>query len=148
MEETTAAQHRRAKGQGALKKTNDGPLRGWLVPQRPKKYQGWSDVCSRFFLIVFSNSPHRETPKNVLKKKVKKKYFGVGWFLESRKLIKYTQGSVIFFVECPSCAGPAPPWPGALCSKPVGLLLALLSGTGPPSPSPLTARGLSAAPDT
>jgi hypothetical protein len=26
--------------QGALKKKSDGPLRGWLVPRRPKKYQG------------------------------------------------------------------------------------------------------------
>jgi hypothetical protein len=44
---------------------SDGPLRGWLVPRRPKKYQGWSDG---WFFIVFLNSPHRETPKNVIKK--------------------------------------------------------------------------------
>jgi hypothetical protein len=30
------------------------------------------DFLHFFFLIVFLNSPHRETPKNVLKKKVKK----------------------------------------------------------------------------
>jgi hypothetical protein len=33
--------------QGALKK-NDGPLRGWLVPRRPKKYQGWPDFFEIF----------------------------------------------------------------------------------------------------
>jgi hypothetical protein len=44
-------------------KTNDGPRRGWLVPRRPKKYQGWSDSFLIFF-IVFLNSLHRETPKH------------------------------------------------------------------------------------
>jgi hypothetical protein len=48
---------------------------------------------------VFLNSPYRETPKTVLKKKVKKQIFW-GW-LVPRKLIKYTQGSVIFVFECP-----------------------------------------------
>jgi hypothetical protein len=45
--------------------------RGWLVPRRPKKYQGWSDFFVRFF-IVFFNTPHRETPKNVMKRIEKK----------------------------------------------------------------------------
>jgi hypothetical protein len=52
---------------GHSKQNKDGPLRGWLVPRRPKKYQGWSDFWGDFF-IVFLNSPHRETPKNVIKK--------------------------------------------------------------------------------
>ena len=52
-------------------KKSDGPWRGWLVPRGPKKYQGWSDFFRDFF-IVFLNSPHRETPKNVIKKIEKK----------------------------------------------------------------------------
>jgi hypothetical protein len=67
-----------AISQRALK-TNDGPLRGWLVPRRPKKYQGWSDFCVRFF-IVFLNSPHRETPKNVINKNREK--VGFGFFVD------------------------------------------------------------------
>jgi hypothetical protein len=30
-----------SKPRGTQKK-NDGPWGGWLVPRRPKKYQGWS----------------------------------------------------------------------------------------------------------
>jgi hypothetical protein len=56
-------------------KKNDGSLRGWLIPRRPKKYQGWSDFFSRFF-IVFLNSPHREKPKNVINKFEKKSVLG------------------------------------------------------------------------
>jgi hypothetical protein len=63
--------------QGALKTKSDGPLRGWLVPRRPKKYQGWSDFFPRFF-IVFLNSPHRETPKNMIKQNREK--IGLGFF--------------------------------------------------------------------
>jgi hypothetical protein len=44
--------------------------------------------------VVFLNSPHRETPKNVLKKS--RKIVPWGW-LVPRKLTKYTQGSVTFF---------------------------------------------------
>jgi hypothetical protein len=44
-----------------------------LVPRRPKKYKGWSVFCVRF-LIVFLNSPHRETPKNVIKKSRKNRF--------------------------------------------------------------------------
>jgi hypothetical protein len=57
------------------KKKPDGPLRGWLVPRRLKKYQGWLDFFPRFF-IVFLNSPDRETPKNVIKKNREKIGFG------------------------------------------------------------------------
>ena len=49
---------------------------------------------------MFLNSPYRETPKNVLKKKSEKKKVG-GW-LVPRELIKYTSRSVHFFFECPS----------------------------------------------
>jgi hypothetical protein len=49
-----------------------------LVPRGPKKYQGWSVLFSRFF-IVFLNSPHRETPKNVIKKNREKIGFGFFW---------------------------------------------------------------------
>jgi hypothetical protein len=52
----------------------DGPWGGWLVPRKPKKYQGWSDFCEIF--IVCLNSPHRETPKNVTKKNREKIGFG------------------------------------------------------------------------
>jgi hypothetical protein len=48
---------------------------------------------------VFLNSPYRETPKNVLKKKSEKKKVG-GW-LVPRKLIKYTSRSVHFFLSAP-----------------------------------------------
>jgi hypothetical protein len=52
---------------------------GWLVPRRPKKYQGWSGFCVSFF-IVFLNSPHRETPKNVIKNNYEK--IGFGFFVD------------------------------------------------------------------
>ena len=71
-----SAERTLAETRGTQKKS-DGPLRGWLVPRRPKKYQGWSDFFSRFF-IVFLNSPHRETPKNVIKENREK--IGLGFF--------------------------------------------------------------------
>jgi hypothetical protein len=43
-----------------------GDPRGGWVGQRPKKDQGHFPF--RYFLMVFSNSPRRETPKNVIKK--------------------------------------------------------------------------------
>jgi hypothetical protein len=54
------------------------------------------------WFVVFLNSPYRGTPKNVLKKKAKKKISGV-----PRKLIKYTPRSVGFFYR--PLVGPAPP---------------------------------------
>jgi hypothetical protein len=48
-----------------------------------------------FFKTVFLNSPHRETPKNVIKKKPRKYFFGVGWFLESQAYIR--RGPSLFF---------------------------------------------------
>jgi hypothetical protein len=35
-----------------------------------------SDFLFRFFFIVFLNSPHRETPKNVIKQ-IRKYFYGV-----------------------------------------------------------------------
>jgi hypothetical protein len=67
--------------QGALQNKTDGPPRGWLVPRRPKKYQGWSDPPPPDFFIVFLNSPHRETPKNVIKKNREK--IGFGFFCKT-----------------------------------------------------------------
>jgi hypothetical protein len=58
----------RAKGP-AKKKIGD-PRGGW-VGQSTKK--GWGQICFfDIFLIVFLNSRHRETPKNVIKKNRKK----------------------------------------------------------------------------
>jgi hypothetical protein len=68
--------------QGALKKKVTGlGVVGWFLGGQKSTRVG--QIFSRDFFIVFLNSPYRETPKNVLKKKVKKKKFGVGWFLES-----------------------------------------------------------------
>jgi hypothetical protein len=56
---------------------------------------------SRKRFVVFLNSPYRETPKNVLKKKIKKIFWG---WLVPWKLIKYTSGSPVIrhlFWECP-----------------------------------------------
>jgi hypothetical protein len=60
-------------------KKSDGPLRGWLVPWRPKKFQGWSDFFQVFF-SVFLNSPHQETPKNVIQQNREK--IGLGFFVD------------------------------------------------------------------
>ena len=67
---------------GHSKKKSDGPWGGWLVPRRPKKYQGWSDFFSRFFYRVFELPSPRNAQKRAKKKSEKKKW-GVGWFLES-----------------------------------------------------------------
>jgi hypothetical protein len=58
--------HRPRAQQGAGKKKVGDPRGGW-VGQSTKERDGvrfFSDI----FLIVFLNSPHRETPKNVIKK--------------------------------------------------------------------------------
>jgi hypothetical protein len=64
------------RAQGALKKKSDGPLRGWLVPRRPKKYQGWSDVFSRFVYRVFELSSPRNAQEHD-KKKSRNNRFGI-----------------------------------------------------------------------
>jgi hypothetical protein len=61
-------------------KKNDGPPRGWLVPRRPKNYQGWSDFFPDFFIAFFFYSPHWETPKNVMK--TNREIIGFGFFVD------------------------------------------------------------------
>jgi hypothetical protein len=65
--------------QGAINKTNDGPWGGWLVPRRPKKYQGWSDFFARFFNRVFELPSPRNAHKRD-KKKLRK--IGFGFFVD------------------------------------------------------------------
>jgi hypothetical protein len=61
--------------QGTLK-TKKRRAHTWLVgSSAAKKYQGRSDFFLRFF-VVFFNSPHWETPKNVRKQNRKKIGFG------------------------------------------------------------------------
>jgi hypothetical protein len=62
--------------QGALKKKRRTPT--WLVgSSEAKKVPGLVRFFPDFF-IVFLNSPHRETPKNVIKKSRK---IGFGFFV-------------------------------------------------------------------
>jgi hypothetical protein len=62
--------------QGAAKKINPGdPRGGWVGGSEAKKDLG-SDLFFRYVFIVFLNSPHRETPKNVVKKNREKIGFG------------------------------------------------------------------------
>jgi hypothetical protein len=56
-------------------KVTDPYVVGWFLGGQ-KKYQGWSDFFRDFF-IVFLNSPHRETPKNVIKKNRETTGFGI-----------------------------------------------------------------------
>jgi hypothetical protein len=53
----------------ARQKKKTGDPRGWWVGQSTKKDWGLRFIFFDIFLIVFLNSPHRETPKNVLKQK-------------------------------------------------------------------------------
>jgi hypothetical protein len=46
--------------------TNDGPWGGWLVPRRPKKYQGWSDFFVRFFFSAQKRDKKKSRKKSVL----------------------------------------------------------------------------------
>ena len=57
---TRPRHHRQSKGHS---KTIYGPWGGWLVPRRPKKYQGWSDFCVRFFYRVFLTPLTEKPPK-------------------------------------------------------------------------------------
>jgi hypothetical protein len=67
-----------AKGQGALKKKVTDPyVVGWFLGGQ--KSTRASPIFPRDFYIVFLNSPHRETPKNVIKIVLKK--IGFGFFL-------------------------------------------------------------------
>jgi hypothetical protein len=53
-------------------KKNDGPWGGWLVPRRPKKYQGWSKQIARFFYRVFELPSPRNAQKRDKKNREKK----------------------------------------------------------------------------
>jgi hypothetical protein len=58
-------------GQGALKKkVTDLGVVGWFLGGQKSTRIG--QIFFRDFFIVFLNSPHRETPKNVIKKIEKK----------------------------------------------------------------------------
>jgi hypothetical protein len=56
---------------GSPKKRIGDPRGGWVRGQRRTRF-----FFPRFIFIVFLNSPHRETPKNVIKKIEKKISFG------------------------------------------------------------------------
>jgi hypothetical protein len=68
------------KKEGALEKKTDGPLRGWLVPRRPKKYQGWSDVFFQVFLSCFRTPLAEKRPKTRIKGNREKEKIGLGFF--------------------------------------------------------------------
>jgi hypothetical protein len=53
------------------------PLRGWLVPPRPKKYQGWSVFCFSILYRVFELASPRHAQKRDKKKREKN---GFGFF--------------------------------------------------------------------
>jgi hypothetical protein len=61
--------------QGAGKKKSRGPP-WWVGGSEYEKGQG-SDLFFDIFLIVFLNSPHRETPKNVMKQISRKSRFWI-----------------------------------------------------------------------
>jgi hypothetical protein len=61
--------------QGAANYKKIGDPRGGWVGQRPKK--DWGQIVLKRFFIVFLNSPHRQPPKNVIKKVEKKIGFGL-----------------------------------------------------------------------
>jgi hypothetical protein len=84
-----AAQPPQVRKQGAAKKKGGDP-RGVWVGQRPKKDQG--QIFFDIF-IVFLNSPHRETPKNVIKKNREKIGFGflVEFFVKVFDTICFTK---------------------------------------------------------
>jgi hypothetical protein len=50
------------------------PVGPWVGGSEAKKELG-SDLFFRYFVIVFLNSPHRETPKNAIKNKSRKSRF-------------------------------------------------------------------------
>jgi hypothetical protein len=57
----------------------DGPWGGWLVPRRPKKYQGWSFFFVRFFYRVFE----LPSPRNAQKRdKRNREKMGFGFFVD------------------------------------------------------------------
>jgi hypothetical protein len=58
----------------------DGPWGGWLVPRRPKKYQGWSKTNCEFFYRFFELPSPRNAQKRD-KKKIEKK-IGFGFFVD------------------------------------------------------------------
>jgi hypothetical protein len=68
----------------------------------------------KVFDMDFLNSPCRETPKNVLKKKVKKKKSDGGWL--GLGFSKCTGGSVDLFWAAPRNHGPGPSGPRGLRS--------------------------------
>jgi hypothetical protein len=59
------------KGQGAGKNQIGDPRGGWVSGSEAKKGPG--SVFFRYFFMVFLNSPHRKTPKNVVKTKSRNK---------------------------------------------------------------------------
>jgi hypothetical protein len=59
--------------------TGLGGWGGWLVPRRPESTKA-GHIFLRDLFIVFLNSPHRDTPKNVIKKNCEK--IGVGFFVD------------------------------------------------------------------
>jgi hypothetical protein len=72
-------------------KKSGGPLRGWLVPPRPKKYQGWSDFVSRFFYRVFELPSPRNAQKRD-KNKIEKQsvwFFFVDFFVKIVKTFRH-----------------------------------------------------------
>jgi hypothetical protein len=56
------------------KKVTDLGVVGWFLGGQKSTRVG--QICFRVFFIVFLNSPHRETPKNVIKKNQEKIGFG------------------------------------------------------------------------
>jgi hypothetical protein len=53
-----------------------------------------SNIVFSIFFIMFLNSPHRETPKNVIKKIEQKAKIGFGFFVEF--FVKFFRHDVFF----------------------------------------------------
>jgi hypothetical protein len=64
------------RARGRQKKSVIPVVGGWI---RVRKKDGVR-IFSRYFFIVFLNSPHQETPKNVMK--TKSKEIGFGFLVE------------------------------------------------------------------
>jgi hypothetical protein len=82
----------RARGtQKSKKKVTDLDVVGWFLGGQKSTRAG--QVFFRDFFIVFLNSPHRETPKNVMKTNREKIGFGFFWsifliFFSTRFFVK------------------------------------------------------------